>query len=576
MSGRSRGLMAEQGQRRAAGVAIAAAGTALLGVALAIGASAQERTPDVLQGGPPPPGTGVFMMRGGPMMEEQKVVGRFDANKDERLDTAERKAAREWLASNASGRRGFGGRGGRGLAPASPGRKLAPADVPAYGSEPLYDVKTMRTIFLQFENPDWEQELAAFNNTDVEVPATVIVDGKTYKDVGVHFRGASSFMMVPEGSKRSLNLTFDFVHENQALLGYRTLNLLNANSDPTFVRTVLYSEIARSYLPAPKTNYARVVINGESWGVYVNAEQYNRDFLRDNFKTEKGARWKVPGRPGGRGGMEYLGEDPAAYKTIYDIKTKDDPKAWAAMIAMFRVLNETPPDKLEAALSPLLDIDGALRFLAIEMALVNSDGYWTRASDYSIYQDVKGRFHVFPHDMNEALLNEGMGRGRGGRGPGGPPPDFARGGPPPDGGPVSIPLPPPDGRGAPPEFGRGGPGGRGFGPMGGGPDLDPLVGLNDPTKPLRSKLLAVPALRAKYLGYVRQIAERWLDWKTLEPKVRAYQAVIAEEVRADTRKLYPTEAFTAALVEGDGSLKSFVEKRREFLLNVTAGKTEMK
>ena len=37
------------------------------------------------------------------------------------------------------------------------------------------------------------------------------------------------------------------------------------------------------------------------------------------------------------------------------------------------------------------------------MALVNSDGYWTRASDYSIYQDEKGRFHVIPHDMNEGL-----------------------------------------------------------------------------------------------------------------------------------------------------------------------------
>ena len=58
-------------------------------------------------------------------------------------------------------------------------------------------------------------------------------------------------MMVPEGSKRSLNLTFDFVDEKQALGGYRTLNLLNVNSDPTFVRAMLYSEIARAYLPAP-------------------------------------------------------------------------------------------------------------------------------------------------------------------------------------------------------------------------------------------------------------------------------------------------------------------------------------
>jgi hypothetical protein len=228
---------------------------------------------------------------------------------------------------------------------------------------------------------------------------------------------------------------------------------------------------------------------------------------------------------------------------------------------MFKVLNETPPEKLEAALSPLLDIDSTLKFLALDVALVNTDGYWTRGSDYSIYQDVKGRFHVIPHDMNEALINEG---GRGGRGPGGPPPDFARGFPP-DG-------PPPGG--GPPEMGRRG--GRGFGPGGGGPELDPLIGLNDPGKPLRSKLLAVPALRARYIAYVREIAERWLDWKKLGPLAKSYQAVIADEVKLDTRKLYSTDTFESGLEGGEDSLRKFVEARREFLLKVTASQPELK
>ena len=57
-------------------------------------------------------------------------------------------------------------------------------------------------MFLEFENADWEAELADFNNTDVEVPAMVTVDGKTYPHVGVHFRGMSSFFTVRAGSKR--------------------------------------------------------------------------------------------------------------------------------------------------------------------------------------------------------------------------------------------------------------------------------------------------------------------------------------------------------------------------------------
>ena len=45
----------------------------------------------------------------------------------------------------------------------------------------------------------------------------------------------------------------------------------------------------------------KVVINGESWGIYVNAQQFNKDFTEDQFGSSKGDRWKTPGSPRGRG-----------------------------------------------------------------------------------------------------------------------------------------------------------------------------------------------------------------------------------------------------------------------------------
>ena len=76
----------------------------------------------------------------------------------------------------------------------------------------------------------------------------------------------------------------------------------------------------------------------------------------------------------------------------------------------------------------------------------------------------------------------------------------------------------------------------------------------------------MPAFRTRYLGYVREIADKWLDWRTLEPMIRQYQSVIAADIKADTRKLYSTEQFTAGIDQGDDSLKSFVDRRRGFLL----------
>ena len=87
------------------------------------------------------------------------------------------------------------------------------------------------------------------------------------------------------------------------------------------------------------------------------------------------------------------------------------------------------------------------------------------------------------------------------------------------------------------------------------------MGLDDPAKPLRSKLLAVPALRARYMAYVRQIAAKWLDSKTVGPLAQKYQALIAAEVKADTRKLAATEAFKQGLTQ----LTNFMDQRKAYL-----------
>jgi hypothetical protein len=528
-------------------------------------------------GGPGPGGPGGPGFGGGPFGgQTRELVKQFDTNGDGWLNNEERKAAREVARQGGRGGRGprAAGRGleggagrpeergpaGRGPAPGGfgpggfggggeagkPGPKIAKSDIEPIDDAPLYDPNVVRTLFLDFENDDWEAELADFNNTDVEVPCTLTVDGKEYSNVGVHFRGMSSFGTVPAGSKRSLNVSLDFLDSDQRLYGYKTLNLLNSHSDPSFLHTVLYSHIARQYLAAPKANFVRVVINGESWGLYVNAQQFDKIFVEENFGG-KGARWKVPGSPGGRGGLEYLGDNIDDYRRRYQIKSADKKKDWEALIKLCKTLHETPHDQLEAALEPMLDIDAALWFIALDNALINGDGYWVRASDYSICRDSSGKFRLVPHDMNEAFqppMGPGFGGGRGGPG------------------------------------GRGGSGERRGGDAGNPFALDPLIGLDDASKPLRSKLLAVPSLRKRYLQHVRTIAEKSLDWKNLGPVVEKYASLVADDVEADTRKLSSLAAFEASVATSEtgsgladrrrSSLFTFAHERRKFLLEATA------
>ena len=268
-----------------------------------------------------------------------------------------------------------------------------------------------------------------------------------------------------------------------------------------------------------------------------------RSSWRRTTRAARAPAGKCPATPAPDGGLRYLGENVEEYKRRFEIKTGDDPKDWKALIALCKVLNETPLDKLEEALKPILDIDGTLWFLAIDNALINSDGYWTRASDYSIFRDAQGEV---PHDPSRRERDPPAGDGLrlragrtgfGGRGRGGP-----------GGRPGAAEVDRVAGRvRAAPVAGAAGGGSR---PS--GIEIDPLVGLDDTRKPLRSRLLAVPSLKARYLDHVRTIAEQWLDWNTLGPVVARYRALIEKEIEPDTRKLTSLAAFQKAVADVAG------------------------
>ena len=118
--------------------------------------------------------------------------------------------------------------------------------------------------------------------------------------------------------------------------------------------------------------------------------------------------------------------------------------------------------------------------------------------------------------------------------------------------------------------------------MGSPLELDPLIGMDDPSKPLRSKVLAVPKYREQYLRNVRELAERSLDWKTLGTFVKSQVDLIDGVMKTETRSLSTYEGFIATTADsprdsneaepqrrgghGAMNLKEFVEGRQEYLL----------
>ncbi len=430
----------------------------------------------------------------------------------------------------------------------------------------LYDETVLRTFELRFEPADWWDQLTANYGTGENILADLTVEGVTYPEVGVRFRGNTSYTRTGDSEKKSFNIEMDFVDEDQTLMGYRTLNLNNAYLDPSFMREVLYFHEARNYVPTPKANHVHLIINGQNWGVYANVQQINADMMAEWFPSNDGDRWKVetggagggqpdgagtnpgqrpprggvppsadttgtnPGQRPPRGGappsadttgtnpgqqppgggafggdraLTWQGDDPAVYESLYLLKAENTDDPWAHLIALCEVLNNTPADQLEEALEPIMDVDRWLWFLAVESVFGDDDSYLTKGSDYQLYYEPEsGRMHPLQYDGNEALNARLSTR-------------------------------------------------------------DPMDGEDDADRPVISQLLSVPALRQRYLAHVRTVLNRSLTWETLGPQVEQYERLIEAEVRADPHKFYTTADFEASPAE----LESFVRERRDFLLS---------
>lgn len=401
----------------------------------------------------------------------------------------------------------------------------------------FYDETVLRTLQLEFSQSDWWSQLEANYTTKENILATLTTDDLVCIDVGVRFRGNTSYQRV-NSEKKPFNIEIDYAHEDQRLMGYKTLNLINCNGDPTFMREVLYSNTCRQQIPSAKANFVILEINGENWGVYANVQQLNGELIEDWFPSNNGTRWRAQGtmgggdqplggnsRPpaggggpptgnemptgGGEGGgvtdgvaaLTWQGSDSTLYEAVYELKNTNQDDPWALLIQACDVLNNTSPESLPVVLDTVLNVDRALWVCAFEIIFGDDDGYVNkRGSDYCLYYEPEtGRLHLMQYDGNECMSHDTWSL-------------FYR-------------------------------------------EEDPVV-------PLMSRLLAIDTYRQRYLAHARTILSSYLTEEFLYGTIDAYHSLIQEAVQADDKKLFSDEAFE----QGTEALKAFVQDRRESLL----------
>lgn len=279
-------------------------------------------------------------------------------------------------------------------------------------AHPLFDVDAVHEIRLDFAQPDWWEQLTAnFEGYEdpPDIPASFSWNGVLLDSIGVRFKGNSSYWSY-YGPKKSFKLDLDAFRDGQELDGLDKLNLNNCFLDPSYLREKCAYEIcAAAGLPAGRTNFAALYLNGQYWGLYVLVEQVDQEFIEGRFGAgEEGNLWK--GEP--HGTLEFQGTDPAAYQDDYELHTNEEENDWSALVDFTAALNNTPTAALRDSLHNRADLNSALAMLAVDNLLVNLDSYLGSGHNYYLYhRDLDSRLVFIPWDLNEAwgVFNMGLG-----------------------------------------------------------------------------------------------------------------------------------------------------------------------
>lgn len=280
----------------------------------------------------------------------------------------------------------------------------------------LYNPSKIRRIDLKFDQADYWALLTANYQSKTDIPATLSMDGKIYPNVGVRFKGQTSYQRVT-GQKKSFNITMDYVDPDQDLKGYQTLNLNNSFEDNSFMREVFYENITRPFSTSLKANYLHLYINDQDWGIYPNVQALDGNYVKEWFLSNDGSRWRCERISGGGGAggfgagtstLNYLGDDTSAYKPNYTLKHTTVENPWSDLLRVTKILNTVSLNQLEDSLKKVLDIDRALWFIAKEIMFGDDDSYVNKGGMdyYAIYQKDVERLIPLEYDANSVMSGQ--------------------------------------------------------------------------------------------------------------------------------------------------------------------------
>ncbi|WP_412310930.1 CotH kinase family protein [Agathobaculum desmolans] len=179
----------------------------------------------------------------------------------------------------------------------------------------LFDNTRVHTIDIVMDN--WD-ELIENAVSEEYYAANAVIDGESYKNIGIRAKGNTSLSTVAslDSERYSFKIEFDQYDSSITYHGLDKLSLNNLIQDSTMMKDYLtYTMMNEFGVTAPLCSFVYITVNGEDWGLYLAVEGVEESFLERNYGSDYGELYKPDSMSfgGGRGsGKDF---DMGAFET---------------------------------------------------------------------------------------------------------------------------------------------------------------------------------------------------------------------------------------------------------------------
>ncbi|MBP7382421.1 CotH kinase family protein [Myxococcota bacterium] len=219
----------------------------------------------------------------------------------------------------------------------------------------------------------------------------VTVDGQALPAETVGVRLKSGFSFQPLSGKSSFKLRADGWADDDRVAGLMNFTLNNMVDDRTMMHeTLAYAIFRAAGISAPRTGYAEVKVNGESYGLYVVIETYDEQFTTQNFASTQHL-------------YEGSADLYAGQIAQFDIEDGDELDTTDLETLMTKVASQGTG--WLAGVQAMADMDSITAMWAIEHFIGHSDGYSLAANNYFLHCDDNGLFTMMPWGTDRTFID---------------------------------------------------------------------------------------------------------------------------------------------------------------------------